>query len=128
MISPAIAAIAIAVLTAVAFGGGFLVSDWRSNAQIERLKGKNTILSSSNDRCVLDVANVRAAVIAMEGIAREREKQAEEAMKQAEPIVERHTAKIIRIRSLPSVKPDMQCEAIKAEQIAYVQSRRDESQ
>jgi hypothetical protein len=127
MISPLIAAIAIAVLAALAFGGGFAVSHWRSSAEITRLTGDNTLLTASNVKCVTDIQSVRSAIKAMEDVAVERERQAEEAMRNVEPVVERRKATVTRIRQLAEVPEDKQCKAIEEEQIAYVQARRTES-
>ena len=111
-----------------AFAGGFFIADWKADGEIERLKGSSALLTSANGKCSADLASVNTAVknIMAEAIARER--QAQEAMTQVQPEIERRTAKIIKIRSLPAVKLDMQCEAIEHEQIAYVASRQDEAQ
>lgn len=127
MISPAIAAIAIAVLTALAFWGGFAVADWRSGKEIARLNGDNTLLSASNNKCAADIQSVRSAVEAMDSVAVERDRQARESMEKAQPEAKKHTAKVIRIRALAPVPKDKdkQCKVIKEEQAAYVQERRD---
>lgn len=110
----------------LAFVGGFAVADWRSGAEIERLKSDSKLLTASNNKCVADIQNIRSAVKELESVAVERERQAQDAMKQVQPVVERRKAKIVQIRSLAPVPLDMQCEAIKSEQMAYVQSRRDD--
>jgi SpoVK/Ycf46/Vps4 family AAA+-type ATPase len=126
MISPAIAAIALGVALLVAFAGGFAVSDLRSGAEIERLKSDSKLLTAANNKCSADIQSVRNSMEAMASVSVERERQAQEGMREVEPIVEKIKAKIIKIRSLPAVAPDKQCEAIITEQIAYVQARRDD--
>lgn len=123
-LSPAIAigiAVAIAVLS---FWGGFAIADWRMSGEVERVKGQNNQLTDANGKCAADIQNVQAAMQAMTAVSQERERQAQESMRQAQPQVEQRTATITRIRALPSVPLDEQCEAIKQEQIAYVRERR----
>jgi hypothetical protein len=62
----------------------------------------------------------------MTAVSQERERQAQESMKEAQPQVEKRTAIITRIKALPAVPLDQQCEAIKQEQIEYVRERRGE--
>lgn len=124
MISPGITAIIIAVLTALAFGSGFAVSDWRDGRKVEQLQSDKAILRAANDKCETDVQRVKQAVQAMESVAAEREKQAAEQMQDAVPLVKQHQARITKIKALPPVKLDMQCEAIIQEQIEYVKTRR----
>lgn len=128
MLSPGITAIVIGVMALLAFAGGFAVADWRKSGELEKVRSESKLLTASNQKCTEDVRNVNAVVQEMLDAAIEREQKAVEAMKEAEPIAKRHTAKIIKIRSLPAVPLDMQCEAITQEQIAYVQTRRNESQ
>jgi hypothetical protein len=123
-LSPAISiAIAIAIFL-VGLGGGALVMHWKDSGKITRLESDNSILKTDNGRCVTDIATVRKAMDAMTAVAAERERQAVEAQQQAQPQVEQHRATITRIRALPPVPMDMQCEAIKQEQIEYVTARR----
>lgn len=124
-LSPAIAigiAIAIALLS---FGGGFAIADWRMSGKVEKLQGNNNLLSDANSKCAVDVQNAQTAMQAMTAVSQERERQAQESMRQAQPQVEQRTATITRIRALPPVPLDQQCEAIKQEQIAYVKGRRE---
>ena len=58
--SPAITAIIIAVFAALSFSGGFVVSDWRSGKQVERLSSENAVLRAANDKCATDVVTVQA--------------------------------------------------------------------
>lgn len=127
MISPAITAIVIAVLAALAFGGGFAVSDWRAGAERVRLTSSNATLKAANDKCAIDIGQVRAAMEQLLTVAAKQEKSAKDAMKEAEPVAQTHTAKAIKIKRMspiPKAEPD-QCKAIIAEQIKYVQERRD---
>jgi hypothetical protein len=110
----------------LSFGGGYAVESWHTGAEIEKLKGTNTELTAANDRCVNDIKSANAAVQAMTAVAAERERQAVESMKQIQPEVQVHAARITRIKALPQIAPDMQCEAIKQEQIEYVRERRTE--
>lgn len=65
MISPVITAIVIAVLAALAFGGGFALSDWRTAAQVQRLNSNNAMLSAANDKCAADIQSTRMALEAL---------------------------------------------------------------
>jgi len=122
--SSAIAAIVIAVSAAVAFAGGFAVESWRSGKEILRLNSNNAILVKANDECATDIKTVQQAMTAMTALSAERERQAVDAMEQAKPQVEKHTARIIKIKALPEVAIDQQCEAIKQEQLDYIRERR----
>jgi outer membrane murein-binding lipoprotein Lpp len=124
MISPAITAIVIGIIATLAFGGGFALSDWRDSRKVERLESDKAILQASNEKCGEDVKQVKQAVQAMESVAAEKERQAAEAMQETVPEIKQHKARITKIKALPPVKPEMQCEAIKQEQIQYVQARR----
>lgn len=126
MISPAITAIVIAVLAALAFGGGFALSDWRTTAQIQRLNTNNAMLSAANDKCATDIQSVRMVLEALTVAAAKREKDAVKAMRAAATAAATHTGNAKKIRSLQPVRaatPGKQCEMINTEQIQYVQSR-----
>jgi hypothetical protein len=97
---------------------------WKDSGKITRLESDNSILKTDNGRCVTDIATVRKAMDAMTNVAAERERQAVEAQQQAQPQVKQRLTTITRIRALPPVPIDMQCEAIKQEQMEYVQARR----
>ena len=128
MISPAITAIIVAVLAAVAFTGGFAVSDWRSAAEIQRLNSDNAMLSASNNKCASDIQTVRAAMDALTTASMTREKNAAVAMRHAGTAAAKHANRAKDIRSRPPVAPQYQCEAIRREQAAYIQTRRQEEQ
>lgn len=123
---PALLAIGAAVIAILSFAGGYSVESWRKGAEIERLEGTNAELTAANGRCAADIETANKAITAMTNIAAERERQAVESMKQIQPEVQVHAARITRIKTLPQVAPDMQCEAIRQEQIEYVRERRTE--
>lgn len=97
---------------------------WRDSGKITRLDFDNSVLKSVNEKCASDIAAATAAVKAMTEVAQERERSAAEAMQRAQPEVQAHTARVIRIRQLPAVKPDEQCVVLVREQLEYVQERR----
>ena len=90
MISPAITAIIIAVLAAVAFIGGFAVSDWRSAAEIRQLNSDNALLSASNNKCASDIQSVRAAIAGLTTASMSQGKNAAAAMQQAGTAAAKH--------------------------------------
>ena len=124
-ITPLITVAVLAGTALVSFGAGYVVENWRTSADIERLQGQNTLLQTSAGKCEADIQNVRAAMMAIETASKERVRQAEEAMIQSEPEVRERTVTITKIKELPVVAPDEQCEAIRTEQIKYVKDRRD---
>lgn len=124
--SAAMTAIAIGVLVMLSFIGGFAVADWRASGKLERAQALNDSLTTANQRCGADLETVNKAVKAMLDIAIEREKQAQEAVDKAQPVIERHKAKVIQIRKLAPVPVDRQCAVIIEEQAAYIQARRDD--
>ncbi len=127
--SPAITAIAIGIYTLLAFGGGFAVSHWRDSGEMERLRSDKKIVEAVNKKCVADLGEVRqsvASLLDMEAVLR---KEAQKAQKDVQPAVEKHQARITRIKQLPPVvASDQQCMAIKLEQIDYVKLRREDAQ
>ena len=126
MISPTILAVVIAIFAGLSFTGGFVVSDWRSAARIQKLSSEITVLTAANGKCATDIKNAETAMTVITEAAKERERQATKSMEQAQPQVEQRMAVIRRIKVLPTVAPDQQCEAIKQEQIVYVNGRRGE--
>jgi hypothetical protein len=114
----------IAVLVALAFGGGFALSDWRTASRMERLNSSNAMLSVANDKCATDIQAVRTAMEALTAAAATREKDAVKAMRASAPAAAKHTENAKKIRALPPpVAAGKQCEAISAEQIRFVESR-----
>lgn len=124
LVKPAILAVVVAISSAVAFAAGYLVSNWRDGAQIERLSGQNKMLETVSGKCETDVKNIRGAMQAIQAEAEERVRQAEEAMNKIDPQVKERTVTITKIKTLPPVPMDQQCEAIKEEQTEYVAWRR----
>lgn len=125
MITPAITAIIIAVSAALAFSGGFALESWRKGAQIAKLESGNAVLTAANGRCATDIATARKALADVVTAAAARERRAIEAQRQAEPEAQQHTKKAKQFLVAAPVAADKQCEAIKREQILYVQSRAD---
>src|SRR6185437_4622718 len=123
MISPAITAIVIAVLVALAFGGGFALSDWRTASRMERLNSSNAMLSAANDKCATDIQAVRTAMEALTAAAAKREKDAAKSMRASAPAAAKHTENAKKIRALPPVATGKQCEVIGAQQIRFLESR-----
>jgi hypothetical protein len=126
LISPAIAAIAIAVLMALAFGGGFAVSDWRNGAEIARLESDNAVKSAANAQCATDIATAQTAVQVVLDAAEEREKEARAAMDEARGLVAKFSARVITIKAAPIREGEPMCDAIVREQAEYVAMRRAE--
>lgn len=124
LISPALIAVIVAVSSAVSFGAGWAVESWHKGAEVEKLRGDNVILSSTNSRCEADIRNARAAVRAIQAEAKDRARIAEEAMRQTEPEVKQRTVTITKIKEMPVVALNMQCEAIEQEQAEYVAWRK----
>ena len=122
--TPAITAIIIAVLVALAFSGGFALSDWRMASRVQQLNSNNAVLSAANDRCATDIQSAHMAMDALTATAAAREKDAAKAMRGAATAAAEHAGNARKIRSLPPVKPEKQCEVISVEQLKYVRSRR----
>ena len=121
--TPAITAIVIAVLVALAFSGGFALSDWRMASRIQQLNSNNAVLSAANDRCATDIQSARMAMDALTATAAAREKDAAKAMRSATTAAAKHTGNAKKLQTLPPVAPEKQCEVVYVEQIKYVQSR-----
>ena len=79
--TPAITAIVIAVLVALAFSGGFALSDWRMASRIQQLNSNNAVLSAANDKCATDIQSAHMAMDALTAAATTREKDAAKAMR-----------------------------------------------
>lgn len=121
-----ILAMIVAVSVITGFGGGYAIANWRKGAEIEKVRGENTVLTNANNHCAADIVSAKAAMTDIIAQVAERERQAAEAMNKAQPEVEKHQAKIIKIKAMQAIPLDQQCEAIKQEQIAYVKARRSE--
>ena len=121
--SPAIIAIVLAIFVALAFSGGFAVSNWRSASEIQRLGSGNAVLSAANDKCATDIQSVRTAMDALAAASAVRAKNAAVAMQRAVPVASKHTDRAKNIISLPPVALEYQCEVVAREQIEYVKGR-----
>ncbi len=124
LLKPAVMAAILAGVAVVAFVVGWAVENWRKSGAIEKLRGENALLVAAGGKCAIDVKNTRAAMEALADAANRRIQEAEEAMRQAEPAAQERSQTILRIKALPPVPIDKQCEAIQAEQAAYVAERR----
>jgi hypothetical protein len=122
--SPAIVAIVLAIFVALAFGGGFAVSNWRCASEIQRLNSSNAVLSAANDKCAIDIQSVRSAMDALAAASAVRDKNAAVAMQRAAPVAAKHTNLAKKITALPPVALEHQCEVLAREQIEYVKNRR----
>lgn len=122
-IRPRITAILVAIFTVLGFIGGFMVADWRSAPEMQRLSSQNAVLAAANEKCELDIGSVRVAMSAITEAAAEREKSAAEAMRHAAAAAAKHTSRAKKTRTLPAVAPEHQYESITREQIEYVQNR-----
>ncbi|ODT69562.1 MAG: hypothetical protein ABS69_15845 [Nitrosomonadales bacterium SCN 54-20] len=122
-IRPRVTVILVAIFAALAFTSGYLVRDWRAEAQMQRLSSQNAVLSASNEKCALDIRSVKTAMSTLTEMAAEREKSAAEAMRHAAAAAAKHTSQAKKIRAFPPVASEHQYEAITREQIEYVQSR-----
>ena len=124
IITTAIATGAIAAVAVVAFAGGFVVSDWRSSGEIERLNSANTLLKASNTQCATDIASVRTSVTNLIGESEAREKAAAIEMDNAQVESVKHSHTAVVIKAAPIRPGEPMCEAIEREQIEYVNWRR----
>ena len=115
----------IAFIAVFVVGGivGGVITHWKDGAKIERLTSSNAVLEEANTRCATDIAEARKSIAAVTAAAAVREKAAEVSMVVASKTADVHTAKARQIKALPPVQLDMQCEAIRMEQIEYVGSR-----
>src|SRR5687768_9773139 len=115
----------LAFIAVFAVGGiaGGVVMHWKDGAKIERIAAQNSSLSAANDKCATDIVAVREAIAAMKKAAAEREKAAAVSMVVATRTADKHVAKARQIRTYPPVAIDMQCDAVKREQVEYVRDR-----
>ncbi len=124
--TPTILAVVIAVSAALAFTGGFAVSNWRSSGQIQRLNSDNAVLSATNDKCVVDIQSVHSAMDALEATSARQKKQAARAMRGAAADAAKHKNRAKKLSALSPVKSEHQYEVIAREQAEYVQSRHED--
>ncbi|SDA27264.1 hypothetical protein SAMN05216315_13253 [Nitrosospira sp. Nsp18] len=120
--TPAITAIVITIFATLSFGGGFVVSDWRSSKEMQRLSSENAVLRAANDKCATDVVTVRAGVKEVTDALDAKKQAADAAMKDAQYSAGKHSTLAEEVNSLP-VRPDeTQCQAVEREQREYVQA------
>jgi len=128
--NPANLAIAAAIIAAVAgasgFATGWKLNSWRLGAEVAELRGENTAYAGANERCSVNVAEVKAAVgeIVKQGEA--RAVQAAKAIKKAEAAAVVHINRAAGIINRPPVPPEKQCDTVRDEQVEYVRGRHDE--
>jgi hypothetical protein len=110
------------------------VQGWRLGGQIETLKGsnrllteQNAVLTDSNERCKVDVDQVRGAVKAVVDAAAKRVEDAARAMKGAERQAGVHLKRAGEILNRSKVAPDKWCATIQKEQLEYLKLRRTEA-
>ena len=126
MFSSTVQAILIVIFAIGVFTGGYVVSSWRSAAQVQRLSSENAMLSEAKKKCFLDIQSVQNSMKALTQTAAEREKNAAKAIEGASSAAAGHTNRAKRIRTLPPIASERQYEAITREQAEYVQSRRND--
>ena len=122
--NPIVLAAVAVVIACVSFAGGFAVEHWRQSAEVEKLAGEKLLLVAAGDKCAADIENARSSMYSLAKELEERKQQAEDAMQRAEPGVQERIVTITKIKALPAVEAAEQCEAIRTEQIEYVQNRR----
>jgi hypothetical protein len=115
--------IIIAVSLLVGFGSGWGVKGWKDGAHIAKIESRDSVLTAANDRCDIDIDDVRKGVESISVAVGHREKAAAEAMSKAQVLAAKHSQTAITIKAAPVVPEETQCDAIVREQIEYVQSR-----
>jgi hypothetical protein len=110
-------------IAVVAFVGGFVVSDWRTDGKIAKLDRDKQVLELANRRCGQDVENVKSTFAELKRVSDERLTAAANAVKEAEREAQAHVEKAVVIRKAPPVPADKQCAAIVREQQEYLVAR-----
>ena len=110
---PIILMIGAGIIALVSFAGGFAVEHWRQGAEVEKLAGEKLLLVAAGDKCAADIENARSSMYSLAKELEERKEQAEEAMRRAEPGVQERIVTITKIKALPQVEAESQCEAIR---------------
>ena len=119
-------AIVAAAIAAAGFGTGWSVNGWRLGARIERLEGTTSALQAANQRCGVNVAEVKAAVAGLVDAAEKRADEGRKAIARAEVSAVKHINRAAGIIARPPVPPEKQCDTVREEQIDYVRMRRGE--
>jgi hypothetical protein len=120
------AALIAAVAGATGFASGWKLNGWRLGANIERLAGEASALRGANQRCTVNVAEVKAAVAGIVKAGEERAEQARKGIQKAEQAALGHINRAAGIINRPPVPPEKQCDTVRDEQRAYVIERRAE--
>ena len=120
------AAVIAAVAVSTGFAAGWKLNGWRLGADVAELRGANAAYAGANERCGVNVAEVKAAVgeIVKQGEARAA--QAAKAIKKAESAAVVHINRAAGIINRPPVPPEKQCDTVRDEQVEYVRGRHDE--
>lgn len=122
--------LAVAIFAAGA-AGGWAVADWKASGELATARAhtqaanlRNDALIGANNRCAVNVEDVRKAV---KGIADQSARVAAAAaaeMKKAASQAQSHAARADEILSRPPVQQPKWCETIVRENAAYVAERR----
>lgn len=126
LLSPALLAIILGITVALSFAGGFTVSNWHDSGKMAALSSSNAVLKVANDSCAEDISTAHAAYATLENVAAERTENVAREVKAVEPKAQVHVNRSKTILALPSVPINMQCEAIRLEQLEYLKTRRTE--
>lgn len=120
-----------AVLVALGFGGGWLVNGWRLgtevadlNTKVATLEGQKSVLIGANQRCAVNVADVKAGVKSVVDAGLEAQRRAAVAMDKAAGKAADHQAKASEALNRPPVPQAEWCAALQAETKAYADRRR----
>jgi len=133
--NPLYLAIAAALIFAAgaASGGlaGWKTQGWRMGAQLEvergkvaKLQAENAVYAGANARCAVDVVAVQKAVKGVVDEGLRIAEQARVAMDRAAKTSAGHLGRAETILQQLPVAPERWCEAIMAEQRAYIDQRR----
>ena len=112
------------VLAVAGFAGGWMVNGWRLGIEVASLQGQNQTLTSANERCGVNVAEVKTAVAGIVKAAEKRDAAAREAMKAAAGEATGHLNAAAEIINRPQVPPEKQCDTVRDEQRDYVNTRK----
>jgi hypothetical protein len=123
--------IAAAVIYAAGFGSGWGVNGWRlgselatANGTIDTLRIANDGLVGANNRCKINVDEVKAGVKSVVDAGLKLQKQAAAEMRQVAGKAQGHLNKADEILSRPPVAEAEWCKAVISETAAYVAERR----
>jgi hypothetical protein len=120
------AAVVAGVAGAAGLSTGWTLNGWRLAGRIERLEGRASALEAANQRCGVNVAEVKAAVGELVKAGELRAAAAAKALREAEKAALGHLARAGRILKAPPVPPEKQCDTVRDEQRGYVRQRHQE--